>query len=111
MCTEPNTLDDLNRRRAEAAQALAAIDKEISERKSQTLVRCACRLAFEVRELEYIQTQFYVAPHGCTGGDYWKNGEGQWRCPDCDHINRLYDKPDIEALKGLFKSVVVKAER
>lgn len=97
-----------------AKQSVATAELALKARLSETLVRCDagnCGKAFEVRELEYIQTQFYVPPHGCTGGDYWKDGEGRWRCPHCGFTNRLYDKPDITALKGLFKSVRVEHER
>lgn len=42
---------------------------------------------------------------GCTGGDYWKQGEGQFECPKCGHVNRLYDRPDVVELKRYFASV------
>lgn len=106
------TLEALQKERAIAEQRLAQIDAEISARKARTLVRCeannngeGCRAAFEVRELEYIQTHWYVRPHGCTEGDYWNHGEGQWVCPSCGHRNRLYNQPDVEKMKPLFKSV------
>ena len=55
--------------------------------------------------LVYIQTHWYVQPSGCAGGDYYKQGEGNWDCLSCGRRNRLYDKPEITALKPLFMSV------
>lgn len=112
------TMDDLLRQKALALSTLAVIDAKIRERKSQTLVRCdsdsngrGCGAAHEVRNVEYIQTHWYEGPHGCSGGDFWHRGEGQWACPSCGHKNRLYNKPDVEALKPLFKQVTDSHER
>ena len=105
------TLDELQKERETAQAQIARIDGEINARKAQTLARCesnnfgpGCKAAFEIRELEYIQTHWYTHPHGCSGGDYWTQGEGQWICA-CGHRNRLYNRPDIEKMKPLFKSV------
>jgi hypothetical protein len=98
--------------RDEIQAKLDVINDEIAERKSQTLVQCTdnnhgegCGMGFKICELEYIQTHYYVSPHGCNGGDYWLQGEGNFDCPSCGHRNRLYDRPDIQKLKSLFKSV------
>lgn len=105
------TMEQLLTQRAQAQAVVDAIDAKIDQRKGQTLVRCednvhgsGCKKAFPIAELEYIQTLSYVRPTGCTEGGYWANSEGNWECPECGHRNRLYDKPDIEALKSLFKS-------
>jgi Zn ribbon nucleic-acid-binding protein len=71
---------------------------------SRTTITCGNGHPYEIRELEYLQTHWYVSPHGCTGGDYWNKGEGQYECPTCKEIWRLHNKPEIEALKHLFKS-------
>jgi len=108
-----DTLESLAKERFAALAVLDDIDARISTNKSLTLVRCeknvngdGCGQGFEVRELEYIQTHWYVPPRGCTEGGYWKPGEGNWRCPKCGHLNRLYDKPDVESIKHLFLKVV-----
>lgn len=36
-----------------------------------------CGAHFPIAKAKFIQTHFYIEPHGCTGGDYWKQGEGQ----------------------------------
>ena len=95
--------------KAERVALLAKVkstDEAIAAKLSHTLVRCGqCRIGHEVRELIYLQTHWYESPHGCSGGDTWHAGEGQWACPDCGHTNRLYDNPDVTALKPLFKLV------
>jgi transcription initiation factor IIE alpha subunit len=56
--------------------------------------------------LTYIQTHFYVSPWGCTGGDFWKQGEGQFDCPKCGYKNRLYDRKEFQELKHYFKDII-----
>jgi hypothetical protein len=88
-------------------RAITSLERERDDLLSMTTVECVrrdCGLQFWVRDLTYIQTHWYVSPHGCTGGDYWNEGEGQWRCK-CGHINRLYNKPEIQKLKRLFRDV------
>lgn len=106
------SLDTLRERLKEAKSLVEEIQAQINDKLSRTLVRCegggrqkGCGLGFEVRELDYIQTFWYESPHGCMGGDTWHMGEGKWVCPKCFAENRLYDKPEINALKSLFKSV------
>ena len=106
------TLDQLLARRAKCITALNEVDELIAARKALTLVRCednifgvGCGQACAVGELEYIQTQRWVPPRGCSEGAYWADSQSEWECPDCGHRNRVYDKPDIVALKHLFKSV------
>ncbi len=62
-----------------------------------------CGSLHAVADAVYIQSYWYESPHGCTGGDMWHLGEGGWICPSCGHENRLYETPEIEKLKPLFK--------
>lgn len=108
------TIDKLKSDLKALNDKITLIKEKINKKKSQTLVRCesnnygdGCGMGFQINELVYEQTQWYERPHGCTGGDMWHNGEGQWKCPNCEHTNRLYDKPEIEELKYLFKEVKV----
>lgn len=70
-----------------------------------------CGAILPVGELTYIQTHWYTSPYGCTGGDYWNQGEGQFVCPKCGELNRLYERPQVEALKGSFKEIKDKYEK
>lgn len=64
-----------------------------------------CRAGNQINTLIYLQTHWYVRPSGCTDGDYYRHGEGNWDCLSCGRRNRLYDKPEITALKRLFARV------
>lgn len=79
----------------------------------RTFVRCTssvlgrgCGRMTQVRHLTYIQTHWHVKPHGCSEGDYWREGEGQFDCPKCGNRNRLYDRPEVQELKYVFKGVI-----
>jgi hypothetical protein len=64
-----------------------------------------CGSQFPVSQLTYIQTHWYTPPSGCTEGGYWNRGEGQFICPSCGHMNRLYERPEVESLKQFFAKV------
>jgi hypothetical protein len=70
-----------------------------------------CGAILPVKELTYIQTHWYTEPSGCTGGDYWNQGEGQFVCPKCGEKNRLYERPAVAALKPYFKNVENRHDR
>ena len=97
-------------RRERVNELKAQLDEaedELKASKKEIRVRCSkCSGLTAVGELTYIQTFWYVLPHGCTGGDYWKAGEGKFECPKCGHENRTYNRPEISALKDVFKEVV-----
>ena len=59
-----------------------------------------CRRFFSLSDLTYRQTIWY-----CSSGDYWNDGEGQFKCPGCGTINRLYERPAIKKLKRYFGKV------
>jgi rubrerythrin len=108
------SLEELKKQRDSINADLAKVNEKIENRIAATIVRCPnkdCLRGYEVRELEYIQTHWYDPPSSCTDGDCWYAGEGRWKCPVCGAVTRLYDKPDITALKQYFKSVVDKYDR
>lgn len=51
-----------------------------------------CGHRTKLKDITYIATNYYISPYGCTGGDYWNEGEGNWICPNCNHRNRLIDE-------------------
>lgn len=98
---------------------------KIEIRNQKRKIKCAsCPNSHEIKTLDCIQTHWYTAPYGCTGGDHWSYGELQYVCPTTKIVNRLlfdnYDVPyenrskyahDPEAqfarnYKHLFKSVI-----
>jgi len=53
-------------------------------------IKCgSCEDFHEIGSLTAIQTHWYTSPHGCTGGDYWNEGELQFICPETNVKNRL----------------------
>ena len=112
------SLAELEKKKKELTEALTEIDDKIKYIQRRTMVRCesnnlgkGCMTGFRIRELTYIQTHWYEEPYGCTGGDCWHESEGQWICPKCGHRNRLFDEPDIEKMKYLFKDRILVYER
>jgi len=103
------SLEDLRKQKQKLKSQLDEVEKRISVALGKTLVRCRkpeCGRGWEIRELTYIQTHWYEQPSGCTGGDIWREGEGNWKCPTCETMHRLYNKPEIEKLKHLFRQTV-----
>lgn len=90
----------------EVGSRQAELRAELDEARRRKRIKCEkCGKGTQVSKLIYVQTRWYVAPYSCTGGDYWKDGEGQFMCPKCEHVNRLYDKPEIVKLKSHFREV------
>jgi len=70
-----------------------------------------CGQSFPIKDITYIATHWYTSPSGCTGGDYWNEGEGEFVCPSCGHQNRMYDREHYQAMKRQFKNVVDRHDR
>lgn len=111
-------LEDLERERSNLKSSLDEVADQIDDLKAKTVIQCednvaygkGCGQKFFIKNLQYIQTHWYETPSGCTGGDIWHEGEGQFVCPCCGHINRLYHRPGFQNLKHLFKSVIDRHE-
>ncbi len=86
---------------------VASIDKEIKAtelklsrlhkdrgravgRKYLTCTGCAKKT--QIQKVIFLQTHHYTPPRGCTGGDSWTPGEGNWVCSKCGYLSRLYDR-------------------
>ena len=113
--------DQLKKVQEEESCILEKIDKRNKKREIQC---CGCGNPHLIGDLTAIQTHWYTHPHGCTGGDYWNEGELQFICPETGIINRLlfnnYDVPWKEGgiyendpeeqfktnYKNLFKEVI-----
>lgn len=99
----------IDRKKKEIADLIVTI----TNLKSDIKIECVSPNNFEkgcgeltkVKELIYIQTEYYVRPSGCNDGDYWNAGEGRFKCIKCGFINRLYNRADIVTLKDNFKSI------
>lgn len=72
---------------AEKVKLIAALDQQRGRKKFQ----CGCCHAMHaIKDCDVIQTHWYTSPSGCTGGDYWNDGELQIICPATDHKNRVH---------------------
>lgn len=89
-----------------AKKVIASRAQARDEQIRNSLLECKCGSLFKIDTIEYIQTHYYVTPYSCTGGDYWNQDEGQWKCPTCNFTNRLIgEAKDIVKLKYHFKSI------
>ena len=112
------TLNKLKEEYREIKRTLEEKQEEINNNLRKTVVLCVnsnhgkgCGKGFYIKDLVYIQTHRYETPYGCTGGDMWHRGEGNFDCPDCGRRNRLYNRKDIEELQHLFKTTIDEYER
>jgi len=111
-------MEDLLNERKAAMVVVDNIDKQINDKKRRTIVQCTdsnygkgCGMASTIADLVYIQTHWYERPHGCMGGDNWHQGDGEFDCPHCGRRNRLYNRPDIQALKHFFGDCIDEHEK
>lgn len=80
-----------------AQRAIARAKETIRLTRQRRRILCSCEKRHAIGALELLVTHWYVEPHGCTGGDYWEEGEWQFVCPINGTRNRLlfddYDRP------------------
>lgn len=107
-----NRLLEVQKKLSELDAARAALKAEEDACLACTEVTCTsssegrgCGVKTEIKKLTYIQTHWYVEPYGCTGGGFWREGEGRFKCPHCGTVNRLYDRPEVQNLKRHFAGV------
>lgn len=94
----------LDKEIAETETRLAELKQERDVLLGQTRLYCVvCKTSHPINKYRYLQTHWYVEPHGCSGGDYWKQGDGECQCP-CGQVLRLYKLPEVMALKYVFGS-------
>jgi hypothetical protein len=87
-------------------QEESRILKKIDERDRKRSILCGgCDKPHEIGNLTAIQTHWHVPPHGDSGGDYWKEGELQFVCPETGIVNRLlfYNNDLAEKFKSNYK--------
>lgn len=87
-------------------EQVAAIDAQIAKLQAgrgavqrTRLITCYhCKAQTPIASLTYIQTRWYEQPHGCTGGDRWHDGEGEFVCPSCNGTNRIPHEDETNAI-------------
>jgi hypothetical protein len=103
------SVEELKAELEKVVQQEKDLREDIKLKQGLTIALCRnknCRHGHEIRTLTYIQTHYYIAPHGCTGGDYWSPDEhGEWDCPDCKSRNRVYFQQELSKLKYSFAGI------
>ena len=102
-------MSELQKIRKQKEKLLAQLDTLKTEEQrclSRKLIQCGyCKKKTQINKLIYLQHYWYTKPYGCTGGDYWSQGEGGFICFKCNEHNRSYWLPEIKELKYNFKRV------
>lgn len=97
-------LTNLLKKKQEIIDELKNVEKEIKTEQSKTVVKCSfCNVEYMVCNLIYIRTHWYTPPSGCIAGDYWNEGDGEFKCLSCNRINRL--PSIIKELQYRFKRI------
>lgn len=79
-----------------AKKTLAIAESGLRGVRSRRQILCSCGKRHPINKLELLVTHWYIEPHGCTEGDYWKEGEWQFVCPVTKTRNRLlFDDYDV----------------
>ena len=85
----------MNRKIQEINEAIKELKKEkLRLRKTVTWKCPLCNKNTRIGNLDLVIMQFYVHPHGCTGGDYWTSGdrpEYKIHCVKCNQSVREID--------------------
>ena len=99
-------LNKIKKQKKDLLDQLNKLNIEEKEHLSKKLIKCVhCKKRSRIDKLIYLQHHWYTEPHGCTGGDYWNEGEGGFICPKCNNHNRSYHLPDITPLKYSFQCI------
>lgn len=106
-----------------AKTALESAEVALNIKRANRKILCCCGKMHAIKALDLIVTHFYIEPHGCIGGDYWKEGEWNFVCLEGINNRLLFDDYGVDWQKretvgiaaeptfkrlyhGLFKSLV-----
>lgn len=95
---------------AEVAAACASLDavcEALADHRASRRIKCAtCDKSHPINKLMLVVTHRYTGPHGCTGGDYWSEGDWCFVCPATGLRNRfLFNDYDVDYEKRLDPGV------
>lgn len=92
----PDTTDE---QVAELRSQIESIQERIDSIQRLRMLKCLhCSQPSMISTLTYIQTYWYEEPHGCSGGACWRYGDGAYRCPHCERINKIMDSDKAKRL-------------
>lgn len=82
---------------SEINKEVEELNIKLSKIRSNKSFRCGCGKMHKIKDCSVIQAHEYVSPHGCSGGDYWREIEIQVICPETDNKNRfLFNNHDVD---------------
>lgn len=98
-----SSLRAVEREREAARAVLRQAERNVDDVQRRRRLLCNhCGKRTTVCRLVYLQYHYYVEPYGCTGGAYWREGEGRFLCPHCKYENRLIYREEVVALRRYF---------
>lgn len=97
----------LRKRILSLEEKLSKTQQDLNTVKSKQEIQCgSCGNIDQIGNLIYLQDHWYVSPYSCSGGDYWREGEGGFLCSKCGVKNRLIFESEFWiAYKPQFKAV------
>lgn len=91
-----------------AIKVLRVAEQAVREHRALKTIRCrACANYHAIKDMRLIVTHWYVSPYGCSGGDYWDEGEWHAVCPTTETRNRLLFNDRYEDRKTIGKGAEV----
>lgn len=79
-----------------AKAALADAEADVNAERANRRILCCCGKMHSIKSLDLIVTHFYISPHGCTGGDYWLEGEWNFVCPKGVNNRLLFNDDSVD---------------
>jgi len=80
---------------------------DLAEARGRRLLQCgACSIKSPARKWVVFQKEYYISPHGCSSGDYWRDGEKDINCPKCGTWNRCIFKHGKSVAKKYADSMI-----
>ena len=98
---------------AAAHEIVMKRNEAIEKQKRGTVIRCASKLRtgewcdslFRIGDAAYFKEMSLEPNTGSPNGSYRYESGGRVKCPHCGHMNRLHKNPELQKLRGFFKSV------
>ena len=81
-----------SKKEKELKEQIAKLQAELVNVRSNKTVLCQhCKKRTRLSKATAIRCYHYIAPYGCTGGDYWTfSHEYSFYCAKCESFNRAY---------------------
>jgi len=88
-------------------QAVINAKEELVAARGRRMIGCgSCEKKSPARLWVLLQKEFYVSPYSCTGGDYWRDGEKDIKCPKCGVWNRCIFKHGKSVAKKYAEAMI-----